>query len=55
MKKNYIIKYIILVLLIIMISLCLFYNNKKNRENYFQSPALTELVSLNNKNTRPSL
>ena len=34
MNKNNIIKYIILVLLAIIISLCLFDNNKKNRENY---------------------
>jgi len=54
MKKNNIIKYIILVLLIIMISLCLFYNNKKNRENYLPNPALRDLV-LNYKKIKSSL
>ncbi len=44
MKKNNIIKYIILVLLIIMISLCLFDNNKKNRENYL--PLLKDIKKL---------
>ena len=44
MKKNNIIKYIILILLIIMISLCLFDNNKKNRENYL--PPLKDIRKL---------
>ena len=47
MKKNNIIKYIILVLFVIMISLCLFDNNKKNRENYLP-------IMRNLKNLRPN-
>ena len=48
MKKNNKIKYIILVLLVIMISLCLFDNCKKNRENYLPNILIS-------KKLRPTL
>ena len=53
MKKNYIVKYLILVLLIIMISMCLFDNCKKNRENYTFDVTLNDI--LNSRKLRPSL
>lgn len=49
MKKNNIIKYSILLLLIIMIILCLYDNIQKKKEKY----SLTRIMS--NKKYRPSL